>query len=127
LKVNLANSELIPVCDVDQVESLVDILGCGVAILPVNFLGLPLGVSYKSIHIWDGVIKKIERRLASWKKGYTFPSEVESPLSRVPLPTYPRIFCLFFLSWQVCMLALSSYNETLWGGIGDEFKYHLVS
>jgi len=68
LKVNLTNSELIPVGDVDQVESLADILGCGVAILPVKYLGLPLGVSYKSIHIWDGVIKKIERRLASWKK-----------------------------------------------------------
>jgi hypothetical protein len=64
----LAKSELIPVGDVDQVESLADILGCGVATLPMKYLGLLLGASYKSIHIWDGVIEKIERRLASWKK-----------------------------------------------------------
>jgi hypothetical protein len=49
------------------VESLDNILGCGVATLPVKYLGLPLGASYKSIHIWDGVIEKIECRLASWK------------------------------------------------------------
>jgi len=70
LKVNLAKSNLIPVGNVDQVESLADILGCGVAILPVKYLGLPLGASDKSIHIWDGVIEKIERRLASWKRLY---------------------------------------------------------
>jgi hypothetical protein len=40
-------------------EGLVDILGCGVS-LPVKYLGLPLGASYKAKHIWDGVIEKIE-------------------------------------------------------------------
>jgi hypothetical protein len=65
LKVNLAKSDLIPVKDVDQMESLARILGCGVATLPVKYLTLPLGDSYKSIHICDGVIEKIERRLAS--------------------------------------------------------------
>jgi hypothetical protein len=28
---------------------------------------LPLGASYKAKSIWDGVVEKIERRLASWK------------------------------------------------------------
>jgi len=70
LKVNLAKSALIPVGDVVQVEGLADILGCGVANLPVKYLGLPLGASYKSIHIWDGVIEKVERWLASWKRLY---------------------------------------------------------
>jgi len=36
--------------------SLAGILGCGVATLPMKYLGLPLGASYKAIHIWDGVI-----------------------------------------------------------------------
>jgi hypothetical protein len=72
LKVNLAKSKLIPMGDVDQVESLADILGCGVATLQVKYLGLPMWASYKSIHIWDGVIEKIECRLASWKKVIPF-------------------------------------------------------
>jgi len=65
LKVNLAKSNLIPVGHVDQAERLVDILGCGFATLLVKYLGLPLGASYKSTHIWDGVVEKIDCRLAS--------------------------------------------------------------
>jgi len=64
LKVNLAKSELILVGDVDQVESF-SRYRCGVGTLPVKYLGLPLGTSYKSIHIWDSVIEMIERWLAS--------------------------------------------------------------
>jgi hypothetical protein len=51
LKVNLAKSNLIPVGHVVQVGRLADILGCEVASLPVKYLGLPLGASYKSIRI----------------------------------------------------------------------------
>jgi hypothetical protein len=65
LKVNLAKSNLIPVGHDDQAERLADILGCGFATLPVKYLGLPLGASYKSTHIWDWVVEKIDRRLAS--------------------------------------------------------------
>ncbi|XP_059461883.1 uncharacterized protein LOC132190867 [Corylus avellana] len=54
LKVNLAKSMLIPVGNVEQVASLAGILGCEAAPLPVKYLGLPLGGSYKSKHIWDG-------------------------------------------------------------------------
>jgi hypothetical protein len=57
LKVNLAKLVLIPVRNVEQV--------CGVASLPIKYLGLSLGASYKAKHIWDGVIEKLEYRLAS--------------------------------------------------------------
>ena len=66
LKVNLAKLVLIPVENVEQVGMLAGILGCGVATLPVKYLGLPLGASYKTKHIWDGIIEKLEHWLASW-------------------------------------------------------------
>jgi hypothetical protein len=89
----LAKSDLIYVGDVDQVKSLADILGCGVVILPVKYLGLSLGASYKSIHIWDGVIKKIERRLTSWKMLYL------SKGGSHPYQEYPCILThIFFVS-----------------------------
>ena len=50
LKVNLNKSELVPVRDVDQVEGLDDILGCGVSSFLVKYLSLPLGVSNKAKH-----------------------------------------------------------------------------
>jgi hypothetical protein len=65
LKVNLAKLVLIPVGNVEQVEMLAGILGCGVATLPVKYLGLLLGASYEVKHIWDAFIEKLEHRFVS--------------------------------------------------------------
>jgi hypothetical protein len=70
LKVNLAKLVLIPMGNMEQVGMLASSLGCRVASLLVKYLGLPLRASYKAKHIWDGVIKKLEYRLASWKIMY---------------------------------------------------------
>jgi hypothetical protein len=51
LKTNLAKLELVSVGYVDNIAGLVGILGCGVASLPLKYLGLPLGASYKAKHI----------------------------------------------------------------------------
>jgi hypothetical protein len=55
-KTNLAKLELVPVGYVDNVAGLVEILGCGVASLPLKYLGLPLWASYKAKHVCDSVI-----------------------------------------------------------------------
>ena len=49
----------------EDVSLLADILRCGIASLPVQYLGMPLGASYKGKHIWDDIIEKIDYRLAS--------------------------------------------------------------
>ena len=67
LKINLAKLEMVPVGIVENLDGLAGILGCGVSSLPLKYLGLLLGNSFKVKSIWDGVIEKIERRLASWK------------------------------------------------------------
>jgi len=38
----------------------IGILGCGISFLPLKYLGLPLGASYKAKFIWNSAIKKIE-------------------------------------------------------------------
>jgi hypothetical protein len=67
LKVNLAKSVLIPMGNVQQVDYLASILGYGVASLPLEYLGLPLGAPNNVSHIWDGILEKMECRLAGWK------------------------------------------------------------
>jgi hypothetical protein len=64
-------------------------MGCGVSPLPLKYPGLLLGASYKAKSIWNGVIEKIEHRLASWKTMYlstggrvTF---IKSTLSNLPM------------------------------------------
>jgi len=88
LRINLDKSELVPIGEVEDVESLAHILGCRIGSLPMTYLGMPLGASFKSISIWNGVIEKVERRLASWKKLYLSKGGrvtlIHSTLSSIP-------------------------------------------
>jgi hypothetical protein len=73
LKINLPKLELVLMGNVVKVDSLVGILGCGVSSLPLKYIGLPLGASYKaSIICLNGGVEKTERWLANWKMMYLF-------------------------------------------------------
>ena len=47
LRINLGKSELVPVGDVPNFHELAEILGCRESALPLKYLGLPLGASFK--------------------------------------------------------------------------------
>jgi len=64
LRVNLSKSALIPIGDAPNVHVLAPFFGCGVNHQPSSYLGLPLSAPYKSIAIWDPVIKRFHKRLA---------------------------------------------------------------
>ena len=79
-----------------NVHVLVEILGCQIGSLPVTYLGMPLGASYKSPTVWNPILEKVECKFPGWKKMYlskggrlTF---LKSTLSS--LPTY-----IFFISF----------------------------
>jgi hypothetical protein len=55
----LAKSKLVPVGNVDNVDGLSGIFGCGVSSFPFEYLGFLLGGSYKPESIWNDAIKKI--------------------------------------------------------------------
>jgi hypothetical protein len=61
LKVNMAKLVLVLVCIVDNAGELATVLGCGMASLPLKYLGFPLGASFKAKSIWDDVVEKIDR------------------------------------------------------------------
>jgi hypothetical protein len=127
LEVNLAKSDLIPVGNVTDVCRLARLLRCGVATLPIKYLDLPLGASFKAKHIWDGILEKMEHRMASWKRMHLSKGGrvtlIKSTLAN--LPTY--YMSLFPLSVSVANRIEKLQRDFLWGGLGDEFKYHLVS
>jgi hypothetical protein len=56
LKINLSKSKIVPVIEVGDVGELASILGCGVASLPLKYLGLPLCAKYKDSNIWNSII-----------------------------------------------------------------------
>jgi len=124
LRINLGKSEIVPIGAVEDVKGLAHLLGCRVASLPLTYLSLPLGASYKSVSIWNGVIEKMERRLAGWKCMYLSKGGrltlLKSMLSN--LPTY--LLSLFPIPVRVANRLDKIQKAFLWGGFGDEAKFH---
>uniref|UniRef100_A0A2N9IM47 Reverse transcriptase zinc-binding domain-containing protein n=1 Tax=Fagus sylvatica TaxID=28930 RepID=A0A2N9IM47_FAGSY len=108
LRVNLTKSEMVPVGVVDCTQSLADLLCCRVGTLPMLYLGMPLGAKYKALNVWNSVLEKIERRLASWQTLY--------------LSKGGRLTLLKMLLQRIEKLQ----RNFLWGGMGDARKYHLL-
>jgi hypothetical protein len=68
LKVNLSKSVLVPVGHVENVGQLASLLGCGSGEVPLKYLGLPLGASFKLKAMWAGLEDLMSRRLTPWKR-----------------------------------------------------------
>jgi hypothetical protein len=87
---NFSKNEIVLVGDVGNVEGLASIVRCGVASLPIKYLGLPLCPQYMTSNIWSSIIEKMENRLAGWKRLYLSKGGrltlIKSTLSN--LPTY---------------------------------------
>ncbi|XP_041001677.1 uncharacterized protein LOC121247381 [Juglans microcarpa x Juglans regia] len=86
-----------------DVEILATTLGCKISSLPMKYLGLPLGASFKSERIWNDEVERVECRLVAWKRLYLLKG---GDGSRVPFwvdiwcgnfclrDTFPIIFAL---------------------------------
>ncbi|XP_075645160.1 uncharacterized protein LOC142616177 [Castanea sativa] len=64
LKVNVGKSEIVPVGEVNNLDALANVLQCRVGSLPMKYLGMPLGSSFKSPLIWNPILEKMEKRLS---------------------------------------------------------------
>ena len=110
-----------------DVENLAAVLGCKVAALPMSYLRLPLGASFKDKTIWNGIIEKMEHHLAGWKHMYLSKGGrvtlIKSTLSSIP--TY--YLSMFPIPIGVAHRIEQIQRDFLWGGMGEEFKYHLVN
>ena len=127
LKVNLGKSELVAVGVVHNIELLVAVLGCKQGYLPMKYLGLPLGAKFKDKTIWNLILEKMEIKLVGWKKLYLSKGGrvalIKSTLSN--LPTY--FLSLFPILALVANRIAKLQQDFLWGGLGDEPKFHLVN
>jgi hypothetical protein len=126
LKVNLSKSVLIPVGHVEDVGQLAGLLGCGYGEVPLKYLGLPLGASFKLKTMWAGLEDMMSRRLTPWKRLYLSKGGrvtlIKSTLSN--MPSY--MLSLFPIPVDVAKRLEKIQRDFLWGGMNDDFKYHLV-
>ena len=70
LKVNVGKSEIVPIGEVNNLDALANILHCRVGSLPMKYLGMPLGTSFKTASIWNPILEKMEKKLFGWKHLY---------------------------------------------------------
>ena len=64
LKVNVGKSEIVPIGEVNNLDALANILHCRVDSLPMKYLGMPLGTSFKTASIWNPILEKMEKKLS---------------------------------------------------------------
>ncbi|XP_016173366.1 uncharacterized protein LOC107615862 [Arachis ipaensis] len=68
LSINFDKSNLIPVnCEQEWVEHVCGLLGCKQAVLPIRYLGIPLGANPRLVKTWKPIIEKVESKLSLWK------------------------------------------------------------
>jgi hypothetical protein len=91
-------------------------LGCDTADLPLKYLGLPLGASFKLKTIWRDLEDLMTRRLAPWKRMYLSKGGrvalIKSTLSN--MPTY--LLSLFPIPADVAKRIEKLQRDFLWGG-----------
>jgi hypothetical protein len=113
LKVNLAKSVLILVGNVQHVDYLASILGCKVASLPIEYLGLPSGAPNNATHIWDGILEKMDHRLAGWKLPLLSKGG-RVTLIKITLTNIPTYYMSLYSPLRL-PIALRSFNMTFYG------------
>ena len=64
LKVNVGKSEIVPIGEVRNIQHLANILQYRVGSLPMIYLGMPLGTSYKTDSIWNPILERMEKKLS---------------------------------------------------------------
>lgn len=95
LKIDLTKSELVLVGHVPNIVELASILGSRVSALPLTYLGLPLGASFKRKTIWNSVVEKMKKRLAGWKRLY-LSKGVRVTLIKSTLSSLPSYYLSLF-------------------------------
>ena len=126
LGINMGKSELVPVGEVLNLSHLADILYCRIGSLPMSYLGLPLGASFKAFSIWNPILEKVERRLAGWKKLYLSKGGRLTLLKSTLSSLLTYYLSLFTIPKHVAARNEKLQRNFLWGGLGDGFKHHLV-
>ena len=64
LKVNVGKSAIVPIGEVNNLDALANILHYRVGNLPMKYLGMPLGTSFKTASIWNPILEKMEKKLS---------------------------------------------------------------
>ncbi|XP_028062203.1 uncharacterized protein LOC114265575 [Camellia sinensis] len=128
LKINYQKS-VICVVRINKVftSQVAEFFNCKMKILPINYLGMPLGANPKRVSTWEPIIDKVKKRLASWKRRYLSLrgriTLIKSVLSSLPL----YYMSIFKMPSKVANLIDKYQRSFLWGDSDNKRKLHLLN
>uniref|UniRef100_A0A0V0IBM1 Putative ovule protein n=1 Tax=Solanum chacoense TaxID=4108 RepID=A0A0V0IBM1_SOLCH len=127
LKVNWRKSDIFPVKEEQQIQSLADILKYRIEELPTIYLGMLLGANHNAVNIWDGIIEKTEKRLVLRKSQYLSLGGRVVLINAVQdsLPTY--VMSLFPIPGEVVKILDKLRMDFLLQGSKIEKSFNLVN
>ena len=127
LKMNVGKSEIVPVGEVRNIQSLANILQCKVGSLPMTYLSMPLGNLYKTPSIWNPILERMEKKLSGWKRLY-FSKRGRLTLLKSTLSSLPTYYVSLFTIPKAVATRLECIQRNfLWGSSVECFKYPLVA
>lgn len=84
-KVNLQKSEIIPIGEVEELDTLASLFGCKVGSLSSIHLGLPLGAFHKTCIVRDLVEERLKRRFTPLEETILIDGRKIDPHKEYPL------------------------------------------
>lgn len=127
LKVNLSKSKIFGVGILGNLDRLAECLGYSVGSLPMTYLGLPLGATYKNSTVWNPIISRINKRLAGWK-GCFLSKGGRLVLLKSVLASPPTYFLsLLHIPASVERKIEKCQRDFLWGKWDNKEGMHMVA
>nr|XP_016447477.1 PREDICTED: uncharacterized protein LOC107772491 [Nicotiana tabacum] len=121
LHINKLKSTIYPVNNVNNIEELAGTMGCSIGALPIQ-----LEAKFKNCEIWNGVVEKFIKRLATWQMQYLSMGGRLTLISSVLdiIPTY--YMSLFPIPKKVLKQLDKIRRDFLWEGNNNSHKFHLI-
>ena len=116
MKVNVGKSEIVPVGEVNNLDALANIFQCRVGSLPMKYLGMLLGTSFKTTSIWNPILEKMEKKLSGWKHLYLSKGG-RLMLLKSTLSSLPMYFLSLFTILKAVAARFGKYLEELSLGV----------
>lgn len=102
-------------------------LQCNMGSIPFTYLGLPIGGGIARINLWDPIIAKMEKKLATWK-GNLLSIGGRVTLIKASLSCFPIYFMsLFPIPKGVIEKITKIQSRFFWRGSAEKKPIPLVS
>ena len=126
LQVNFHKSSLFGInIDDNWLNNFAQLLHCKIGTFPFSYLGLPLGGNVSRMCLWEPIIERMKKKLASWKGGLLSMGGrltlIKASLSSLPL----YFMSLFPIPKGIMAKIITIQHNFFWSGSLEKKKHSI--